>query len=100
MGVWALVPAGWSSARQGPIDQSRPGKTQTDQGLTGQGLTGQSLTGQNLADQGPTGHTEQVNSWALGSHPHHVQAQDACVYVDEEVCNTVKQEVCEDGPEW
>ena len=24
----------------------------------------------------------------------------ACVYVDEEVCNTVKQEVCEDGIEW
>ena len=65
MGFWALVPAGWSSAGQGPIDRSRTGKTQTDQGLTGQGLKGQSLTGQNLADQGPTGHTEQVNSWAL-----------------------------------
>ena len=29
-----------------------------------------------------------------------LQAQDACVYVDEEVCQTEKQEVCEDGTEW
>lgn len=28
------------------------------------------------------------------------QAQDACVYVDEDVCQTEKQEVCEDGTEW
>jgi hypothetical protein len=28
------------------------------------------------------------------------QAQDNCIYVDEEACTTVGQEVCEDGVEW
>merc|ERR1712110_454641 len=28
------------------------------------------------------------------------QGQSDCVYVDEDVCSTVEQEVCEDGLEW
>jgi hypothetical protein len=30
----------------------------------------------------------------------HIWAEDDCVYVDEEVCHTERQEVCEDGVEW
>ena len=28
------------------------------------------------------------------------QGQSDCAYVDEEVCNTIEVEVCEDGTEW
>ena len=28
------------------------------------------------------------------------QGQSDCAYVDEDVCSTVEQEVCEDGLEW